>query len=99
MFENASIGYVVNTISATDRDQGTNAMVSYILTSGGVPFRLRQSNPGDIFVNGPLNREETPNYILHVNYYGLLPTYYYLLYFIICRLRLQMVFLIVLLML
>lgn len=44
-------------------------MVSYTLTSSDVPFRLENSNPGDIFVNGPLNREVIPNYTLHVNNY------------------------------
>ena len=48
-------------------DEGTNAMVSYTLTSVNVPFRLDRNNPGDVFVNGPLNREVLSNYTLHVN--------------------------------
>ena len=67
MFENASSGYIVDTISATDMDEGTNAVVSYTLSSSDVPFRLDDNNPGDIFVNGPLDREDISNYTLHVN--------------------------------
>ena len=64
-------------------DEGTNAMVSYTLTSSDVPFRLEDSNPGDIFVDGPLDREVTSNYTLHVNNYVIIIVRDYSLCFII----------------
>ena len=64
VFENASVGDIVDAVSATDMDEGP---VSYKLNSSqDVPFRL-DANTGGIFVDGTLDREILSNYTLHVN--------------------------------
>ena len=68
MYENETVGSLVGIVSATDQDEGSNAVVRYqILTSTmGIPFMLDQNN-GHIMVNGQLDRETNPYYTLIVN--------------------------------
>ena len=68
MYENETVGSLVGIVSATDQDEGSNAMVRYqILTSTmDIPFMLDQNN-GRILVNGQLDRETNPHYTLIVN--------------------------------
>lgn len=68
MYENETVGSLVGIVSATDQDEGSNAMVRYqILTSTmGIPFMLDQNN-GRILVNGQLDRETNLHYTLIVN--------------------------------
>ena len=68
VYENETVGSVVGIVSATDQDEGINAMVRYQILSPtmGVPFMLDQNN-GHILVNGQLDREATSLYTLIVN--------------------------------
>ena len=53
-------------VSATDRDEGSNAIVEYMLDDTLiVPFVV--DNSGNILVDGSLNRENRSNYILIVH--------------------------------
>lgn len=70
VFENVTTGYIVGTVSASDQDEGSNAVVTYRILSPteNVLFRLDQHNPGDILVAKPLNREDDISpYTLQVN--------------------------------
>ena len=68
VYENETVGSLVGIVSASDQDEGSNAMVRYRILSPtmGVPFMLDQNN-GRILVNGQLDREVTPLYELIVN--------------------------------
>ena len=67
VLENAALNSIVATVSATDLDEGTNAIVEYSVGSlFNVPFRFNRNNPGIILVNGPLDREDTSSYTFQV---------------------------------
>lgn len=69
VYENETVGSLVDTVSATDQDEGSNAMVRYQIlspTMSVLPFMLDQNN-GRILVNGQLDREANPYYTLIVN--------------------------------
>ena len=69
VYENETVGSLVDIVSATDQDEGSNAVVRYQIlspTMSVLPFMLDQNN-GHILVNGQLDRETNPYYTLIVN--------------------------------
>ena len=69
VYENETVGSFVGIVSATDQDEGINAVVRYQIlspTMSVLPFMLDQNN-GHILVNGQLDRETNPYYTLIVN--------------------------------
>ena len=69
VYENETVGSLVGIVSATDQDEGINAVVRYQTlspTMSVLPFMLDQNN-GRILVNGQLDRETNPYYTLIVN--------------------------------
>ena len=66
VLENTTVGYIVGSVSATDRDEGTNAEVRYMLSlSVNAPFRVDRVS-GNLILRSSLDREDIPNYTLHV---------------------------------
>ncbi|KAJ1128071.1 hypothetical protein NDU88_006458 [Pleurodeles waltl] len=65
VLENSPKGTVVTTVSATDRDQGTNSEVMYSLNIISELFHV-DSKTGEISVIGNLDFEETENYEFQV---------------------------------
>ncbi|KAG5330656.1 FAT protein, partial [Acromyrmex charruanus] len=64
--ENAPINTIVMTIKATDRDEGRNGYVEYILKDdNNLPFTLGLSD-GSLRVSGSLDREQRSNYTLEI---------------------------------
>ena len=69
VYENETVGSLVDIVSVTDQDEGINAVVKYQIlspTMSVLPFMLDQNN-GHILVNGQLDRETNPHYTLIVN--------------------------------
>lgn len=66
--ENTATGYNLATVSATDRDSGTNQDLSYVLENGGGRFSIDTST-GDISLLSSLDREITNFYDLIVKAY------------------------------
>ncbi|XP_065131086.1 protocadherin gamma-A11-like isoform X6 [Paramisgurnus dabryanus] len=67
--ENAQIGTVVLTVSATDKDKGSYGEVTYSFSqSSGKDVNLFQINPdtGNIYVNGLLDFEKSKQYELNL---------------------------------
>ncbi|XP_055033354.2 protocadherin gamma-A4 isoform X26 [Misgurnus anguillicaudatus] len=67
--ENAQIGTVVLTVSATDKDKGSNGEVTYSFSqSSGKDVNLFQINPdtGNIYVSGLLDFEKSKQYELNL---------------------------------
>ena len=63
--EDASIGYVVHTISAFDPDLRSNAIISYELLTTEVPFFLNTTT-GDVLLSSPLDAESQPVHNLQI---------------------------------
>ena len=66
--ENAPIGFIVATISATDNDDGTNSQLNFTITDGdpvGVfSLQTHSNNSLSLIISANLDRETTPDYIL-----------------------------------
>ena len=54
-------------VSATDQDEGSNAIVEYMLDNAFIVPFVVDDNSGNILVDESLNREERSNYILIVH--------------------------------
>lgn len=66
--ENEAINSPVGVVSASDQDEGSNAINDYVIRSPMMnPFKLDINNPGRILVKEPLDREADSLYILFVN--------------------------------
>ena len=64
--ENASVRTTVGTVTATDADAGSNAVVTYSITSGDPEGKFTVSSEGDVIVTRLLDRENTSQYALTV---------------------------------
>ena len=56
--QDTSFGTVVSRFTASDADSGTNAVIVFRVVNN-VPFRFDSAN---LIVNGPLDRETSPQY-------------------------------------
>ena len=65
--ENVGRGAIVGMVSATDQDEGSNAMVEYMLDNTFIVPFVVDVNSGNISVDESLNRENRSNYILIVH--------------------------------
>ncbi|EDO30364.1 predicted protein [Nematostella vectensis] len=63
--ESASRGIVIGRVTATDRDEGINAIIFYSSNGAEAKFYVSRST-GDIIVDSPLDREFKNVYILNV---------------------------------
>ena len=67
VFENVGRGAIVGMVSATDQDEGSNAIVEYMLDNAFIVPFVVDDNSGNISVDESLNRENRSNYILIVH--------------------------------
>ena len=66
--EGENPNFVVDTYSATDRDLGANAVVTFTLTGGEGGFEVDRVS-GELKVASQLDRETQDSYILTVSYF------------------------------
>lgn len=67
VIENVPIGVLVGGVNATDADSGVNAMLSFTISGGNEANRFSiNSETGEIFTNGNIDREEQSTYNLVV---------------------------------
>lgn len=64
--ENSIIGARVGQVEAVDNDQGPNGTVTYRILEGTEGKFVIDSQTGEIFTNGSLDREQVPSYSLLV---------------------------------
>ena len=64
--ENASVGTTVGTVTATDADIGSNAVVTYSIASGDPEGKFTVSSEGNVIVTQLLDRENTSQYALTI---------------------------------
>uniref|UniRef100_A0A8C9Y0W8 FAT atypical cadherin 4 n=1 Tax=Sander lucioperca TaxID=283035 RepID=A0A8C9Y0W8_SANLU len=57
---------ILQVITTTDEDAGSNAISRYSITDSSLPFNINP-NTGDITISRPLNREDTDHYIVKVS--------------------------------
>ena len=67
--EAAKLHTSVLTVTATDKDEGPYADISYAITSGSVGKFVIDIKTGQISTSGFLDREQTPSYKLTINAY------------------------------
>ncbi|XP_077896986.1 cadherin-23 isoform X2 [Ictidomys tridecemlineatus] len=63
VLEDVPVGTVILTVTATDADSGSFALIEYSLGDGEGTFAINPST-GDIYVLSPLDREKKDHYIL-----------------------------------
>ena len=66
--ENVAVGSAITELLATDEDPGFNGMVLYSIVTGnkGSPFRINM-HTGVLYIGSPLDRENTPQYMLNIS--------------------------------
>ena len=64
--ENVSVGTTVGTVTATDADIGSNAVVTYSIASGDPEGKFTVSSEGIVIVSQLLDRENTSQYALTI---------------------------------
>ena len=57
---------LVTTVTATDKDSGTNAQLSYSITSGNQGSRFKINNRGEVRITQELNFEQQQSYTLGI---------------------------------
>ncbi len=64
--QNASIGFQITKIEASDDDSDENSQISFRVANqdGSIPFSFDSS--GNLAVSGPLDRETTPQYTVRI---------------------------------
>ena len=63
--EDSLVGTVVTRMNATDRDEGSNSIITYSINETGIPFEI-DSTSGEIRIITPLNLESRQEYRLEI---------------------------------
>lgn len=65
--ENATVGTVVGGVAASDADSGSNANLTYAITSGDPTGTFDINSRGDVIVSRLLDRENNSRYVLTIS--------------------------------
>jgi len=63
--EDSSVGTLITRMVVTDADEGSNAIITYSITEGGIPFEI-DSTSGEIRITSLLDLERRQEYVLTI---------------------------------
>ena len=63
--EDSSVGTLITRMVVTDADEGINAVITYRISQGGIPFEI-SSTSGEIRITSPLDLEQRQEYNLTI---------------------------------